>query len=145
MIDPNLSSTKHYNSQGFIFQDRFYFSREFGLTCINLNDIKSIKLTSVRRLEANFFIGVTSLSILYTSFLYFNFSLMWKIISIAIILFLLVCAVLYKKYNYKLIVITKDYQLIYSKVDTNDIKETEAIVSEVNERLSNGYLSVLAS
>jgi hypothetical protein len=70
---------------------------------------------------------------------------MWKIISIAIILFLLVCAVLYKKYNYKLIVITKDYQLIYSKVDTNDIKETEAIVSEVNERLSNGYLSVLAS
>jgi hypothetical protein len=70
---------------------------------------------------------------------------MWKIISIAIILFLLVCAVLYKKYNYKLIVITKDYQLIYSKVDTNDIKETEAIVSEVNERLSNGYLSFLAS
>jgi hypothetical protein len=70
---------------------------------------------------------------------------MWKIISIAIILFLLVCAVLYKKYSYKLIVITKDYQLIYSKVDTNDIKETEAIVSEVNERLSNGYLSFLAS
>ena len=27
MIDPNLSSTKNYNSQGFIFQDRFYFSR----------------------------------------------------------------------------------------------------------------------
>jgi hypothetical protein len=70
---------------------------------------------------------------------------MWKIISVAFILLSLVCAVLYKKYNYKLIVITKDYQLIYSKVDTNDIKETEAIVSEVNERLSNGYLSIVAS
>lgn len=145
MIDPNLSNSKHYNPQGFIFQDQFFLNREYGLKCIYLNEIKTIKLITKRSLKINFWTMMISFMLLYTSFNYFDSSSISKFISIVVIIPLLIFAALYKKHFHTLIVITKNHQLILTKVHTNSIKQTEVIVSEVKDRISSESFSMAAS
>lgn len=145
MIDPNLSNSKQYNPQGFIFQDQFFLNREYGLKSIYLNEIKTIKLITRRSLKINFWTVIISCMLLYTSFNYFDSSLMSKLISIVVIIPLLIFAALYKKHFHTLIVITKSHQLILTKVHTNSIRQTEVIVTEVKERISCESYSMAAS
>ncbi|WP_396195418.1 hypothetical protein [Flavobacterium sp.] len=145
MIDPNLSNSKLFNPQGFIFQDQFFLTREYGLKCIYLNEIKTIKLITKRSLKINFWTVMISLMLLYTSFNYFDSSLWSKLISIVVIIPLLIFAALYKKHFHTLIVITKNNQLILTKVNTSAIKQTEIVVSEVKDRISSESFSMAAS
>lgn len=135
MIEPNLPKSENFNSCGFIFEEKFFLSGEYGNKCLKLNEIKSIKLVNIRDLKVNLLIIVISIALIYFSFLYFDFSLIYKIVLLATILPFLIIAFFYKKYHHKLIVITKNYHLILTKVNSNSKRQVEEIVIKINDKL----------
>jgi len=139
MIVPNLPKTENYNPYGFIFEDKFFITREYGLTSINLNEIKSVKIANSRDMKINFFSILFSVITLYFTFFYFEYNFIYKIISTLIIIPFLIVSVIYKKHHYKLIVITNNYQFILTNVDKNTKKQAEDLVLKINYFLISDY------
>lgn len=139
MIVPNLPNSENYNPYGFIFEDKLFIAREYGLTSVELNEIKSVKLANNRDLKINFFSTIISVVALYFFFFYLEYNFIYKILLLLIIIPTSIFAVFDKKHHSKLIVITKNYQLITTDVSTTSKKQAEEIVLKVNNVLVNNF------
>ena len=145
MISLNLLNSENYNSCGFIFEKQLFLSREYGLTKTRIDDIKSIKLVNGRNMEINFLLITISILAFYFSLFYFDIRLIYEIISLIIIIPLFITAFFFKKNCSKIIIITKNLELITSNVDSKSKEEAKEIVLKVNNELEISLYSLVAS
>ena len=130
----NESKLEYFNSYGLVFHDRFYVSRENNLLRIDLNKVKTIRLIKGRKYEMNFFSFISSCLIIYFSFLLENNLMMYKYVFYISAVLLIIISFNLKKFCYKIVVVTKDYQLISINVSKGSKNDAKKIIEEVNKK-----------
>lgn len=139
MINTIPSNSEQYNPCDFIYNEQFYLETEYSTMCLNINEIKSIKLINRRDLRINFSVFLIFLIAVYFIILSFDFKVMEKVLLLFNLQPIIIFAIFFRKREYKLILITKNYHLIIKKVNSNYLNEMKDIVFKINERLLNNY------
>lgn len=137
MTVSNQSKLEYFNSYGLIFNDRFYVHRDNELSCVNLNNVKKIKLVKRREVKINLLAFMFSCFMLYFSFLFNEIQPIYVYLFYVGAASLLVSSFLFKKYCYDIIVLTIDYQPISIKVSVDSKNDAKKIVAKVNEKLKS--------
>jgi hypothetical protein len=137
MTVSNQSKLEYFNSYGLVFNDRFYVHRDNELSCVNLDNIKKIKLVRRREIKINLLAFMFSCFMLYFSFLFKEIQPIYVYLFYVGAASLLVSSFLFKKYCYDIIVLTIDYQPISIKVSVDSKNDAKKIVAKVNEKLKS--------
>jgi len=145
MTVPNQSKLEYFNSYGLVFDDRFYFKTDYNFSCIPFNSIKRIKIVKGREFKINLLIFLISSLCISFSFLLLDEQMVFKIIGVIIMTPLMISSFLYKKYCYKIVIVTKDHQPISTIVNLNSKEEAKKIVSQVNKKLNVTHKMLEAS
>lgn len=132
MIDPILSNFKQYNSCGYILENQIFLVNEFGTTVLNINEVKSIRLINIRDLRINFFTLTFALITMCFTIFYFEFDIIDKILFLAMLLPIVFFSILFKKLDYKLLLITKNYQFFITKVNESSITHAKDLINNTN-------------
>jgi len=137
MTVSNQSKLEYFNSYGLVFNDRFYVHRDNELSCVNLDNVKKIKLVRRREIKINLLTFMFSCFMLYFSFLFKEIQPIYVYLFYVGAASLLVSSFLVKKYCYDIIVLTIDYQPISIKVSVDSKNDAKKIVAKVNEKLKS--------
>lgn len=137
MTVSNQSKLEYFNSYGLVFNDRFYVHRDNELSCVNLDNVKKIKLVRRREIKINLLTFMFSCFMLYFSFLFKEIQPAYVYLFYVGAASLLVSSFLVKKYCYDIIVLTIDYQPISIKVSVDSKNDAKKIVAKVNEKLKS--------
>jgi hypothetical protein len=137
MTVSNQSKLEYFNSYGLVFNDRFYVHRDNELSCVNLDNVKKIKLVRRREIKFNLLAFIFSFFMLYFSFLFKEIQPIYMYLFYVGAASLLVSSFLVKKYCYDIIVLTIDYQPISIKVSVESKNDAKKIVAKVNEKLNS--------
>ena len=137
MTVSNQSKLEYFNSYGLVFNDRFYVHRNNELSCVNLDNVKKIKLVRRREIKINLLTFMFSCFMLYFSFLFKEIQPIYVYLFYVGAASLLVSSFLVKKYCYDIIVLTIDYQPISIKVSVDSKNDAKKIVAKVNEKLKS--------
>lgn len=137
MTVSNQSKLEYFNSYGLVFNDRFYIHRDNELSCVNLDNVKKIKLVRRREVKINLLTFIFSCLMIYFSFLFKEIEPLYVYLFYVGAASLLVSSFLFKKYCYDIIVLTIDYQPISIKVSVDSKSDAKKIVAKVNEKLKN--------
>lgn len=144
MIDSIPSNSNQYNPCGFISEDQFYLTREFGTTVINLNEIKRIRLINSRDLRINFFTLMISLIAIYFTVFYFEFDIINKLLFLIMLQPGVFFSIFYKKHDYKLILITKNYQFMITNVNESSLQHAKDLIGKTNSIIRSNYNALQA-
>lgn len=137
MTVSNQSKLEYFNSYGLVFNDRFYVHRDNELSCVNLDNVKKIRLVRRREIKINLLTFIFSCLMIYFSFLFKEIQPVFVYLFYVGAASLLVSSFLFKKYCYDIIVLTIDYQPISIKVSVDSKNDAKKIVAKVNEKLKS--------
>jgi len=135
MTISSKSKLEFFNSYGLVFEDHFYLLRHNSSSYTSIENVKKMRLIKGREFQFNILILSLSFIMIYLSFL------MSSNLLIVILLLRFVGAVflfssfLFKKYTYRILLMTIDYQSVSIKVDADFSKEAKEIVSKINKKI----------
>lgn len=135
MTVSNQSHLEYFNSFGLVFNDCFFIKRGNNFSCVNFNNVKSIRLIRGREVKINFLIFIAFCVVVYSSFFFREKQILVKYILQTASVPLLITSFLIKKYIYNMIVLTNDFNSVLTKVGVDSKNEAKEIVAKVNNKL----------
>lgn len=131
-----------YNELGIVFtEEQFAFLNNNKSNTLlfvrNIRNTKSIKLIKRKDIRLNYIMFLGILTFFSVPFFLNNMILIVKFLWFLTSVIFWFFALKYKKYDYKIVVITKSSELIYVKVDTIYKEEAEEIVAVVNSKIKS--------
>lgn len=122
MLASNQYKSEEDNSFGFIFEDKFYFEKDYNIiTHMKLNEIKSFKIVYHRKFTFNFFIILSVIVLTFFSFEFQLLNLIFFLITTSTLFFVF----FHKRYYYQLVIITKKNEIIKSNSCVATKKQAE--------------------
>jgi hypothetical protein len=135
MTVSNQSQLEYFNSFGLVFNDCFFIKRGNNFSCVNFNNVKSIRLIRGREVKINFLIFIAFCVVVCSSFFFREKQILVKYILQTASVPLLITTFLIKKYIYNMIVLTNDFNSVLTKVGVDSKNEAKEIVAKVNNKL----------
>ena len=135
MIKAERTELQFFNKYGLVYEDCFYVIKDDCPMCFNLNEVKKINFETKQEYKLNWVIFSTSFLLGIASFYLFYDLLLIKITGFSLALFLFVFSLLYKKHNYRLLIVTINCHLMSIKVDIDFKNEANEISSRIGEKL----------
>ena len=131
-----------YNELGIVFtEEQFAFLNNNKSNTLlfvrNIRNTKSIKLIKRKDIRLNYIMFLGILTFFSVPFFLNNMILIVKFLWFLTSVIFWFFALKYKKYDYKIVVITKSSELIYVKVDAIYKEEAEEIVAVVNSKIKS--------
>ena len=145
MISPNQSKLEYFNSFGLIFDDVFYIRIKNDLSLINLNHLKKIGFHKGRNYKINIIGLLTSSFLIYLIFFFWEYKAIYKYLLYVGVLSSMYVAIISKKFEYKIVIVTRDYQPIKIKVHTDFKNDAKEIVKMTNKKINKRNIHLEAS
>jgi hypothetical protein len=145
MTVSDQSQLEYFNSYGLIFNDCFFIKRDNNFSCVNLSNVKSIRLIRGREVKINFLLFLIFCFVTYVSFFFHDSQMIVRYSLQALSIPLFFASFLFKKYFYNMIVLTNDYHSVLTKVGVESKNEAKEIVAKVNNKLKDKEAFLKAS
>ena len=136
MIKAETTKLKLYNRYGLVYEDCFYVLQDNKPKRFDLGEVKQINFETKRQYKLNYLLFFISFLPVLFYFLMFESLQHIKILSCLVSLLLFFFALLFKKYDYRLLIVTMNFRLIPIKVDIDFKNEAKEIAEEVGEKLN---------
>lgn len=136
---------EYKNPLGVIYGNNIHLNNQNILASFDTRNIKKMYLTKIRVYRKNFFTLSFSLLLFTLNYFFGYFDLFLFGIVYLIATFFLIISFTIKCYEYKLIVVTKDYVPNSIRIDLGFIGEAKELVKKVNKklRLNDGHEQLL--
>ena len=125
-------NTEYYNPLGLILDGYLYINNKNALTRLECNNVRNVYLKKEKVLSNNyklFIAGLVIISVL--QLLSKQFSIEFKIAGYVVAALLIITALKAKKYNYKIIITTKNQDIIKTNIQPEYRKDAKELTSQI--------------
>lgn len=125
-------NTDYYNPLGLILDGYLYINNKNALTRLECNNVRNVYLKKEKVLSNNYKLFIASLVIISVlQLLSKQFSTEFKIAGYLGAVLLLITALKAKKYNYKIIITTKNQNIIKTNIQPEYKKDAKELTSQI--------------
>ncbi|WP_395065788.1 hypothetical protein [Flavobacterium sp.] len=136
MTISSKSKLEFFNSYGLVFEDHFYLLRHNSSSYTSIDSVKKIRVIKGREFQFNILILSLSFVMIYLSFLMESNLMVVKSLLYFVATVFLFSSYFFKKYTYRILLMTEDYQSFSIKVDTHFSSDAKEIVSKINKKIA---------
>lgn len=133
-------NTEYYNPLGLILDGYIYINNKNSLTRLECNEVRNVYFKKEKALSNNY--RLLLIFLVFLSILQFfgnQFSAEFKITGYAIAFILVIAALKSKNYNYKIIITTKNQNIIKTYIEPQYKKDAKELTQKIKATINSNH------
>jgi uncharacterized membrane protein len=125
-------NTEYYNPLGLILDGYIYINNKNALTRLECNQVRNVYFKKEKVLSNNYNLFIAGLVLITVLQLFGNqFSAEYKMAGYLVAVLLMISALKTKKYSYKIIITTKNQDIIKTNIEPEYKKDAKELTSQI--------------